>query len=610
MVMRRVWSVFLFLLITLTFAPSVWGQTVRAYVDRNPITIAETVRLIVEQQGSTTGDAPDQSMLQKDFDILGTSQSSQTSIINGQSSIMRQWIMTLAPKHDGEITIPSITVGTQQSTPLVLRVQPSSQGTAGVAEKDIFLESTVEPQRPYVQSQIVYTLRLYHAVSILEGQIEDPQMSPAVVERVGEDRSFDTVRDGRRYQVVERRYLIVPQASGSLKIPPVLFTGKVPDGRRSRSMFDDMFGNGPGSLGRKFQSAKIVRARSQELTLQVQEIPSGMNGDTWLPAREFSLTETWSIDPLEVQIGEPVTRTITMQAKGLTGEQLPELSIADNAHMKVYPEQPTITTGFDGSWAVGSREQKLALVPTQPGHLTIPEIRIQWWNLEQHKTEEAVLPARDLTVLGSASSSNSSAVLESKRNGDASEPVTPVPSLETNVPLRNEHEHGLPTAPPMGQWPVMASLFLVLWVLTLVGWWYDRRTSHANRTSVKTQNDEHVRRSLRSVREAVKKACLENSPTHTREAMLQWASVTWGSRVHRNLGSIARNLSSEESHHADAQQAIWELDRKLYAAQSDAWDGKQFWKHVEPAMKHVEKRNRTGSSQPTHELAPLYLSSS
>ncbi len=608
--MRRVWSLCIFLLIMLALAPSTWGQTVRAYVDRNPISIDETVRLIVEQQGSSSGDAPDQSMLQKDFDILGTSQSSQTSIINGQSSVLRQWIMTLAPKHDGQITIPSITVGNQQSAPLILKVQPPSQGSANAAEKDIFLEATVEPQRPYVQSQIVYTLRLYHAVSILEGQIEDPQMSPAVVERVGEDRSFDTVRDGRRYQVVERRYLIVPQASGSLKIPPVLFTGKVPDGRRSRSVFDDMFGDGLGSLGRKFQSAKIVRARSQEVTLQVQEIPPGMNSDTWLPAREFSLTETWSIDSLEVQVGEPVTRTITMQAKGLTGEQLPELSIADNAQLKVYPEQPTITTAFDGSWAVGSREQKLALVPTHPGHLTIPEIRVQWWNLERQRMEEAVLPARDLTVLGSVSSPNVSAVLEGKGNSNVSETIAPASPLESNVALRNEPDHSSPSFPPVSQWPIMTSLFLMLWLLTIIGWWYDRRAFRANRRSLKTQDDEHVGRSLRSVREAVKKACLDNSPNHTREAMLQWASVTWGSRVHRNLGSIARNLSGEESLHGDAQQAIWELDRNLYAAHPEAWDGNQFWKHVEPALKHLEKGTGTKSSQQTHELASLYLPSS
>ncbi|WP_454063804.1 BatD family protein [Candidatus Nitrospira salsa] len=609
MVTLRTGFLMVFLVIMFGHVPSIWGQTVRAYVDRNPISVDETVRLIVEQQGSSSGDDPDHSLLKKDFDILGTSQSSQTSIINGQTSELRQWVTTLAPKRDGRITIPPITVGNQQSEALVLMVQQPSQGTSGAAEKDIFLEATVEPQEPYVQSQIVYTLRLYHAVSILEGKIEDPQISQAVVERVGEDRSFDTVRNGRRYQVVERRYLVVPQASGSLKIPSVLFSGKIPDGRRSQSMFDDMFGNGLGSLGRRFQSAKLVRARSQEMTLKIQEIPSGMNSDTWLPAREFTLTETWSIDPLEVQVGEPVTRTVTMHAKGLTGEQLPELPLSGNDHVKVYPDQPTITTEFDGSWAVGRREQKLALVPTNPGHLTIPEIRIQWWNLEENRTEEAVLSARDVMVQGTSSFPNKPAAIDHNVNSGLSQAVSPSLSTGSNSSLQKEPENSF-SSPMIGQWPAMTSFMFALWLLTVVGWWYDRRKSRANWKTSTPRVGEQEHRSLREAREAVKKACLENSPDRTREALLKWASVKWENQGQHNLGSIARKLSTQQQNPRDAQQAIWDLDRNLYAAQREEWDGKKFWNTIAPAIQSLEKKNGTGASQRTQDLAPLYLHSS
>jgi len=609
MVMLRPWALMVFLLIMLSHVPSAWGQTVRAYVDRNPISVDETVRLIVEQQGSSSGDDPDQSLLKKDFDILGTSQSSQTSIVNGQTSKLKQWVTTLAPKRDGRITIPPITVGNQQSEPLVLLVQQPSHGKPGVSGKDIFLEATVEPQQPYVQSQIVYTLRLYHAVSILEGHIEDLQISQAVVERVGEDRSFDTVRDGRRYQVVERRYLVVPQASGSLKIPSVLFSGKVPDGRRSQSMFDDMFGNGLGSLGRRFQSSRLVRARSSEMTLQIQEIPPGMNSDTWLPAREFTLTETWSIDSLDVQVGEPVTRTVTMQAKGLTGEQLPELSISDNDHVKVYPDKPTITTEFDGSWAVGRREQKLALVPTTPGHLTIPEIRIQWWNLEENRTEEAVLPARDLTVLGRSSSANEAVAIESPANSDVRGAIAPSPSAEVNSLVQKEHDSTF-SFPLFSQWPVVTSFMFALWLLTLIGWWSDRKRFRTNGTSQKIHDSEQAHRSSREAREAVKKACLENSPRGAREALLKWASVTWKHQTHQNLGSIARKLSRLAMHDSGAERAIWDLDRNLYAARGEEWEGRKFWDIVAPEMKRLEKEDETRPSHQTEDLAPLYLHSS
>ena len=578
-----------------------WSQTVRAYVDRNPISVEETVRLVVEQQGQTTGDSPNLSPLEKDFDLLGNAQSSQTSIINGRTSTSKQWVITLAPKHAGNVTIPPITVGGQSSDPLVLTVQAATQGAKGTTGKDFFLEATVEPKDPYVQSQILYVLRLYHAVPLREGQIEDPQISQAVVERIGEDQSFETIRDGRRYQVIERRYLVVPQASGSLKIPSVLFSGKVPDGRRSRSMLDEMFGNRGGVLGGGFQSARLVRTRSPELTLTVREIPPGMRGKAWLPARELSLTETWSTDSLEVEVGEPITRTITIHAKGITGEQLPELPFSENAQVKIYPDQPNITTTFDGSWAVGTREQKLALVPPPPGDLSIPEIRLRWWNLDTHQPEEAVLPARLLTILGSPG-----AFKDKEKNMVMRDRPEPSKSAAEQALSSANTGQTLPSF-LLTQWPLMAGLFLVMWVLTLAGWWYDRRRVRTNLTVRKTQEVEQARASLRAVRESVKKACLENSPGHTREALLKWATVACHGNPERSLGNIAQKFSHPGQGQSEAQLAILDLDRTLYAAEQNAWDGKKFWNVVSPEMSHLESSKSAHRVKGHTALPDLYL---
>ncbi len=577
-----------------------WSQTVRAYVDRNPISVEETVRLVVEQQGQITEDSPSLSALEKDFDLLGNSQSSQTSIINGRTSTSKQWIITLAPKHAGNVTIPPITVGGQSSAPLVLTVQAATHGAKGKTGKDFFLEATVEPKDPYVQSQILYVLRLYHAVPLREGQIEDPQISQAVVERIGEDQSFETIRDGRRYQVIERRYLVVPQASGSLKIPSVLFSGKAPDGRRSRSMLDEMFGNRGGVFGGGVQTARLVRARSQELTLTVREIPPDMRGEAWLPARELSLTETWSTDSLDVQVGEPITRTITIHAKGITGEQLPELSFSENVLVKVYPDQPSITTTFDGSWAVGTREQKLALVPTQPGEVSIPEIRLRWWNLETHQSEEAVLPARSLTILGL------STTFKDKGNTVMPDMTLPSSSVAEQVQLSANTGQALPSF-LLTQWPLMAGFFLVMWVLTLAGWWYDRRRVRNNLTLPKIQEKEQARASLRAVRESVKKACLENSPGHTREALLQWATVACRGNPQRSLGNVARKFSCSDQSQSEAQLAILDLDRNLYAAYQNIWDGKKFWTVVSPEMSNLETSKGVDRVKAHATLPDLYL---
>ena len=579
------------------------GQTVQAYVDRNPISMDETVRLVVELKGPSTGETPDLSVLNTDFDVLGNSQSSQTSIINGRTSNSTQWVITLAPRKTGNITIPAIRVGAQSSAPLMLTVQERAQGAQANAGKDIFLEATVEPQEPYVQSQMVFTLRLYHAVPIREGQLEDPKISQAIVERIGEDRSFETIQDGRRYQVIERRYLVIPQSSGTLKIPSVLFSGKVPDGRRSRSMFGEMFGNRPGVFGGGFQSTRLVRARSKDMTMNVEEIPSMVQPGEWLPAREFSLTETWSSDLSKLRVGEPVTRTITIQAKGLTGEQLPEIPQAENGRVKVYPDQPSITTAFDGSWAVGKREQKLAFVPTQPGNVVLPEIRIRWWNLDTRKPEEAVLLARTLSI-HRANASQSSTQSDVKETVDWKDAQSPT-STHTIMPVT---QSGVEESLDRKPWPVMTGLFFALWVLTAAGWWINHRKLKVQQNSVHEEK-KRAQESIRSIRASVKQACMQNEPKQAREALLKWASVTWEDSTPRNLGSVAKRFAKTKQGANEAQRAIHDLDRALYSAHVDQWNGTRFWEIVAPEMQGLEKSKGTAAAK-CGDLAPLHLHAS
>ena len=582
---------------------NVLGQTVQAYVDRNPITVDETVRLVVELKGPSSGETPDLSVLNKDFDVLGNSQSSQTSIINGRTSNSIQWVITLAPRKTGSVSIPAIRVGAQSSVPLTLTVQERAQRAKENTGKDIFLEATVEPQEPYVQSQMVFTLRLYHAVPLHEGQLEDPQINQAIVERIGEDHSFETIQDGRRYQVIERRYLVIPQASGTLKIPSVLFSGKVPDGTRPRSMFEEMFGNRPGVFGGGFQSTRLVRARSEEMTLNVEEIPSTVQPGEWLPAQELSLTETWSSDLSKLRVGEPVTRTITIRAKGLTGEQLPEIPQAENARVKVYPDQPSITTAFDGSWAVGKREQKLAFVPTQPGDVVLPEIRIRWWNLDTRKSQEAVLPARTLSILG-AHASQSSPQFDVKETVESKDVQSPTSTPRITPRRQSETEETSDWKP----WPVMTGLLFALWVLTAAGWWSNRRKLKKQQNVV-YEEKKRAQKSIRSIRASVKLACMQNEPKQAREALLKWASVAWEGSTHRNLGSVAKRFAKTKQGASEAHRAIHDLDRALYSAHADQWNGTRFWEIVAPEMQGIEKSKGTVSEK-SGDLAPLHLHAS
>ena len=78
----------------LVLTSTVSAQSVKAYVDRNPVMADETFRLVVEAEGVSSSDAPSLQSLEENFALLGTSHSQQMSIINGRTSSVTRWVTT------------------------------------------------------------------------------------------------------------------------------------------------------------------------------------------------------------------------------------------------------------------------------------------------------------------------------------------------------------------------------------------------------------------------------------------------------------------------------------------------------------------------------------
>ena len=579
-----------------------WGQSVKAYVDRNPVMVDETFRLVVEGEGVSSSGEPDLRMLEENFALLGTSHSQQMSIINGRTSSVTRWTTTLAPKRTGMLTIPAIQVGNHSTLPLSITVKEPTQATGNDTQRDIFLEAEVDTHVPYVQGQVLLTLRLVSAVSLQEGKLDDPEIEWGMVEHVGKDTSYETTRNSRRYQVTERRYAITPQKVGAQVIPPVLLSGSIPDEQSGGSTLDQFFGNrrrnrSSGPFTSFFQTLRPIHVLSPKVSLTVKDVPSNVQGKVWLPAKEFMIRESWSKDTAKIQMGEPLTRTVVMVAKGVRGEQLPELPTPNYGSIKNYPDKPTIKTDFDGSWVVGTREEKYALVPTQPGSVTIPGISIPWWNIERAQWETAQLPSRTLTVVGDMPPQSS--------RTRASEPLHLADSVEHDpIEISLAGSDQSPIIHRSNQWAWIASGFMGVWVLTLLGWWWDRRRRNQGNNEEVATKVEKIVESERKAIQAVKAACLEQSAPRTREALIKWASIKQQGKPCLSLGTAARMLAEPVPDNTGLEEAIWNLDRTLYTTtEQQTWDGQHFWKIIQPAI--TAKPQKVKSTDES--LPELYL---
>ena len=427
----------------------------------------------------------------------------------------------------------------------------------------------------YVQQQIQYTTRLFYSLPIIEGSLGDPEPEHAVVERLGEDKRYQTTVNGQRYEVVERRYAIFPEQSGTFTIPPVSFTGRMATGGAARrpfgrmeAMMEQFFGRDPFGNDSFFATpfgdpGKRVQARGEAVTVEVKPHPAAYTAATWLPGEDLALQDSWAAQPPEFRVGEPVTRVISIDAKGLAASHLPEVAMPAIANMRVYPEQPVRESRTDGAVVYGHSEQSFAFVPQQAGKITLPEIRMNWWDVKAGKERVAVLPSWNVDVLPGAGGVQGApvpppaAVSKPQPQPVAAAPahVAPAPREAISSLLRG--------------WSWIAGGLALLVLGALLLWRRSRRKPPAAPAPVaeKPAAPAAAAPDAGGALRALQQACDDNDARAATRALLDWAAAEWPDNPPRNLGAIASRLKH------DAGAEVRRLDQALYAPGGVVWNG-------------------------------------
>ncbi|PKM03062.1 MAG: protein BatD, partial [Gammaproteobacteria bacterium HGW-Gammaproteobacteria-7] len=196
-----------------------------ARVDRTQLSIDETLELSLESQGGAVFGKPDLQPPDDLFEVFDTRQVNQLSSSNGEARAITRWLITLRPKQTGYVIIPPLQLGDWRSEPITLLVQESLKSSDSDQLAPIFIDASVDQESVYVQAQVILTLRIYHSVSLYDDSTLSPlQMPEALVERLGEPRTYEKTINGIRHGVIEVRYALFPQKSGELTIPAQLFS--------------------------------------------------------------------------------------------------------------------------------------------------------------------------------------------------------------------------------------------------------------------------------------------------------------------------------------------------------------------------------------------------
>lgn len=371
----------------------------RAWLDRAQVTYGETATLNIETSDSVQ--QVDYRPLATQFDVGGQTVRRSLEIVNGRSRAKSLFAVGLRPRGPGVLTVPALRVGGTMTTPLRLVVLPPSVQPAG-SDADAFVETVIDAAQPYVQQSVGLVVRLHVAVPLLSGQLDQDDVAGASLQRVGEDIQYQREIGRRRYTVIERRYLLIPERSGALVVPGARFNGQGVGG-----FFDDLFGD-----GRKALSAAAPTKR-----LQVQAIPAAA-AQPWLPLRDLRLR--YAQLPRTARMGEAATIEVEAIADGARASQLPLLAIAETPDAQVFADPAQSDEQFIEGRPRTTLRRRIAIVPLKAGAVSLPGPRIEWWDAVQGVARTAMLPPVQLQVApGIAPSSSTADAGNAADGGDA-----------------------------------------------------------------------------------------------------------------------------------------------------------------------------------------------
>ncbi len=565
----------LLILLALPALPAVaQPDELHAEVDRTHIGNGETLTLTLTYPGQIRED-PNFSSLKKDFEILSNQRQSQFSLSSGTMSSETTWRLTLLPVRSGNLLIPSLRVKGAISNAIAITVDKNNR--ASTPDKQLYTETLLDNDSVFVQQQLVLTLRLYTTVSLQDFQSTELEVPGARLLKLSSTQ-FQKSIAGVNYTVVETKFALFADQSGDLVIPPVRFSGTIPDPR-------DPYGSSFFSRG-----GKPVVVQTEQKTVAIKPRPPSAAGREWLPSKNVSLTEKWSTATRQLTVGEPVTRTITLTAQGLTGAQLPPLSLPESAGLRTYADQPRIEDSVTVDSVIGERIESFALVPTQPGALTIPPINIQWWDTQAGIWRESALEETTFTVVAGGATGNpgSSAALQPDSGKNA--PLPTVDAATTDVKTTTAN----PSASPLlwllafsnGVFMLCSALFAVLW------WRRGRSQLTAEHSGAPPEPREH------ELFTRLKQMANRGDLTSLRAAIIQWARLNWAKPDLLTLQEIAVCANDEI-----LAQSFRELDACLYNDSNHS--PSQLQQLLQRLHGHRQKKNGQ-STDKSFALQPLY----
>lgn len=439
--------------------------TFTASVDKTQISTDQTLTLELTLEGAFRNADKPQFPTLDGFAVTGSSQSSQVSMVNGETTAKVVYTYRLQPTKSGALTIPAIQIEvkgqTYESNPVAIEVTPGDAPPAQaptsrppgdtttpeeLTNQDIYVEAEVDQAAPVVGEQIIYTFRLYQAINFFnQPQLNWPDFTNFLSYDLTPNSQYYQTVNGREYLVTEVRRALFSTSAGATTLGPSQLI--VPG---------DFFNQG-------------IERETNAVTVDVQPLPERAPADFGGAVGRFELTA--EVEPKTTRANEPVTLRVTVTGDGNISAVNDPTAVGDEAlpGWRVY--DPQITTDLDqvGEVIQGAKQFERLLVPKTEGALTIPPFSLAYYDPAAGEYRRAATEALTVQVApGDEEPTGSLIVGENNKEGV--------------VVLGSDIRHIKPAPPALAtsQAPLTARpLYWIGWLAPLLAvggaWGWDRR---------------------------------------------------------------------------------------------------------------------------------------
>ena len=340
------------------------------------------------------------------FDVLmGPSTSTQSSftIVNGKTSQSSTITYTyiLSALKEGSFTIPPATIkaeGNQLSSNAVkITVSgsvPSGGGGGGgrhsqqpqtetrsagtpISGSDLFIKVSASKKRVVEQEPVLLTYKVYTLVSLtqLEGKMPDLKGFHTQEIPLPQEKSFKVEQfNGRNYKTVTwSQYVMFPQMTGNLQVPPITFNGIVVQQNRNIDPFEAFFNGGSSYVEVK----KQIQAPGVEI--EVDPLPARPDGFSGGVGR---FTMKAEIDKEELKANDPFTIKVTVSGTGNL-KLIKQPVVKFPKDFDTYDARLTDKTRLTTSGVEGTMTYEFLAVPRHQGQYDIPAIEFVYYDTQE-----------------------------------------------------------------------------------------------------------------------------------------------------------------------------------------------------------------------------------